>query len=261
MRKSIFAFLLTCVSAPAFATDNDTELATEISNPIASLVSVPFQFNYNCCLGPEKAGQMLLNVQPVIPFQLNDTWTLITRTIVPVIDQGETIQGVGNRFGLGDTLQSFFFAPKPAPGGIMWGAGPAILWPTGTDAQFSGRKWGAGPTVVALKQEAGWTYGVLTNHIWSFAGDGNFPRVSTTSVQPFLAYQWPDTTTLTFTSESQYDWVAAQWTVPLDLVISHIYKLGSQPLSFQLGPRYFPVTPSQGAHWGFRVNLSFLFPQ
>ena len=260
MRKSIPVLLLACMPMPALAAPTDSDLATEISNPIASLVSVPFQFNYTCCFGPEKTGQVLLNVQPVIPFQLDDTWTLITRTIVPVIDQPEAIPGVGNRFGLGDTLQSFFFAPKPAPGSFMWGAGPAILLPTGTDVQLSGRKWGAGPTLVALKQESGWTYGALINHIWSFAGDGNFPRVSTTSVQPFLAYQWPDTTTLTFTSESQYNWVGAQWTVPLDLVVSHIYKVGSQPLSFQIGPRYFPVTPN-GSQWGFRVNLTFLFPQ
>ncbi len=261
MRKSVIALFLVSMSVPAFASGTDSDLATEISNPIASLINVPFQFNYDCCFGPEKAGQMLLNVQPVIPFQLDDNWTLITRTIVPVIDQGEAVPGAGNRFGLGDTLQSFFFSPKPAPGGIMWGVGPAFLWPTGTDAQFSGRKWGAGPTAVALKQSAGWTIGVLANHVWSYAGSGNFPRISTTSIQPFLAYQWPDTTTLTFTSETQYDWVGTQWTVPLDLLVSHIYRLGNQPLSVQIGPRYFPVTPSEGAHWGFRVNLAFLFPQ
>ena len=261
MRRTIFALAFACLPAPAFAAETDSDLATQIANPIASLISVPFQFNYDCCYGPERAGQVLLNVQPVIPFQLDDTWTLITRTIVPVIDQEEAVPGAGNRFGLGDTLQSFFFSPKPAPDGIMWGAGPAILWPTGTDAQFSGRKWGAGPTAVALKQSAGWTVGVLANHVWSFAGDGNFPRISTTSIQPFIAYQWKDTTTLTFTSESQYAWVGNQWTVPLDLLLSRIYRLGGQPLSLQIGPRYFPVTPSEGARWGIRVNLSLLFPQ
>jgi hypothetical protein len=261
MRKLVLWLLLLCAATPAIAADKESaDLAREVANPVSSLISVPFQFNYGCCFGPEKAPQVLLNFQPVVPFKLTDDWNVIVRTIVPIIDQPEAVPGMGNRFGLGDTVQSFFFSPNPAPGGIIWAAGPVFLWPTGTESTFSNRKWGAGPTAVVLRQDSGWTYGVLANHIWSYAGEGGFARVSMTSVQPFLAHQWRDATTLTVTSESTYDWIGRQWTVPLDLLLSHVYKVGGQPLSLQIGPRYFPVAPSQSARWGFRFNVVFLFP-
>lgn len=261
MRKLVLLFLLLCAASPALAADpENADLAQKLSNPISSLISLPFQINYGCCFGPLKNPQVLLNVQPVVPFKLNDDWNLIMRTIVPVIDQQELIPGLGDRFGLGDTQQSFFFSPNPAPGGIIWGVGPVFLWPTGTENTFSSRKWGAGPTAVILKQSSGWTYGVLANHIWSYAGEGGYPRVSTTFVQPFLSYQWRDSTTLAVQTESTYDWVGRQWTVPLNLLISHVYKLGAQPISLQIGPRYFPNAPSESQRWGFRFNLTFLFP-
>jgi len=219
MRKLVLWFPFLCMAMPAIAADNESaDLAQKLSNPISSLISAPFQFNYGCCFGPERAPQVLLNFQPVVPFPLNDDWNLIVRTIVPIIDQVEAIPGMGNRFGLGDTTQSFFFSPNPAPGGIIWGAGPVFLWPTGTDDIFSSRKWGAGPTAVVLKQSSGWTYGVLANHIWSYAGEDRFPRVSATFVQPFLSYQC----TTRRRPKVSYDWVGRQWTVPVDLLISHV---------------------------------------
>jgi hypothetical protein len=221
---------------------------------------VPFQFNYDCCIGPKDGDRVTLNIQPVIPFALNDDLTLIVRTITPLIAQEEPAPGVGSRFGLGDVTQSFFLAPTPAPGGIIWGAGPVFLWPTGTDETLSSHKWGAGPTVVVLKQDAGWTYGVLANHIWSYGGERDHPNISSTFVQPFVGYTWPDTTGITMNSESTYDWEAKQWTMPISLTVSHIYKFGKQPVSFQLGARYYADRPSDAATWGLRFAAVFLFP-
>src|SRR5580698_2878730 len=136
----------------AWAQETDADLAKKLSNPVANIISVPFQGNYDCCFGSNHdSGRFTLNIQPVIPFTLNDNWTLITRTIVPVIDQ-QASPGVGSAAGLGDITQSFFFSPRPGPSGIIWGAGPALLYPTGT-AQLGSAKWGAGPTIVVLKQQ------------------------------------------------------------------------------------------------------------
>src|SRR5690349_5659632 len=88
--------------------DNET-LAKKLSNPIADLISIPIQFNYDEGYGPKDAGIWRLHVQPVIPFSLNEDWNLITRTIVPVIYQDSIADGVDSKFGLGDTVQSFFF--------------------------------------------------------------------------------------------------------------------------------------------------------
>jgi hypothetical protein len=219
----------------ASAEQNTAELATKLANPVASLISFPFQFNGDCCYGPADSGRLTLNIQPVVPLALNPEWNLIVRTIVPVIDQQETFTGQGDDFGLGDTTQRFFFSPNPASGGIIWALGPVFLWPTGTDTTLSARKWGAGPTALVLKQQSGWTYGVLANHIWSYAGESGQVDLSNTFLQPFIGYTWPDSTGITLDSESTYSWEAGQWIVPLNLVLSHVFTFGSQPVSFQFG--------------------------
>lgn len=247
-------------AAPVLADEDASKLAEKLSNPVSSLISVPFQFNYDCCFGPRNGGRVLLNIQPVVPFGISDNWNSIVRTITPVIDQEETVPGAGSHFGLGDITQTFFFSPNPDPGGIIWAAGPVFLWPTATDPAIGSRKWGAGPSIVVLKQESGWTYGILANHIWSYSGEHERANVNSTFLQPFLSYTWPDTTGVTLNTESTYDWTQKAWSVPLNLSLSHIYKLGTQPISFQGGVRWYPATFDDGPRWGLRFNVVFLFP-
>jgi hypothetical protein len=260
VRKFWLAFAFALLAVPAWGQGNDADLANKLSNPVSDLISVPFQFNYDCCYGREDGGRFTLNIQPVVPIHLTPDWTLIVRTILPVVSQQETVVGFGNHFGLGDTLQSFFLSPTPKPGGMIWGIGPAIYWPTASNTYLGPRKWGAGPTIVVLKQASGWTVGLLANHIWSFAGESETPDVNSTFLQPFLAYAWPDTTTLTLNSESTYNWENSDWTVPINLTLSHIVRFGTQPVSFAIGGRYYPVTPDDGPRWGVRFVVTFLFP-
>jgi hypothetical protein len=147
--------------------DSDAaDLAKKLSNPIADLISVRIQANYDCCFGNMNASQWLTNIQPVIPISISETLNVIVRTILPIINEQPSPIHTGNGFGLGDTLQSFFFSPKaPTSGGLVWGVGPALLYPTGTNG-FSANQWAGGPTAVALKQKNGWTYGMLINQIW-----------------------------------------------------------------------------------------------
>ena len=241
--------------------DTSSDLAKKLSNPVSNLISLPLQFNYDCCYGAEDSGRVTLNVQPVIPFRIGGDWNLIVRTILPVIDQGELAPGQGQHFGFGDTVQSFFFSPNPEPGGIIWAVGPVFLWPTATDPALGSGKWGAGPTALILKQQSGWTYGLLANHIWSYGGQSARADISNTSIQPFVGFTWPDTTTLTLNSETTYAWENDQWTVPLNLTVSHIFALGSQRTSFQLGARYYAAAPDDTARWGLRFTVTFLFPE
>jgi hypothetical protein len=177
MKAINFACFVTAVCAclnmsPASA-ETDEELAKKLSNPIASLISVPFQYNYDSDYGLADDGKRsFINIQPVIPFDLNPKWNLITRTILPVIDQDDVPSGSGGKSGIGDVVQSLFFSPKaPTADGVIWGVGPVLLLPTASDELLGGEQWGLGPTGVALKQQGPWTYGVLANHIWSVAGD------------------------------------------------------------------------------------------
>ncbi|MGZ5545739.1 MAG: hypothetical protein ACXWIU_13800 [Limisphaerales bacterium] len=261
-RISHVASFLTVLSFPAFAQSNDADLAKKLSNPISSLVSVPFQYNFDCCFGPSRANHNTLNVQPVIPLKLNENWNLIVRTILPVAYWREPAPTVGNNFGLGDTTQSFFLSPNATTSGaITWGVGPVFLYPSATDDSLGSQKWGAGPTIVVLKQEAGWTYGVLANYITSFASTApNRSSVSSTFIQPFINYTWPDTFGITVNTESTYDFITNQWTVPINVLLSKIYKFGDQPVSLQFGPRVYLATPTDGPRWGLRFNATFLFP-
>jgi hypothetical protein len=198
----------------------------------------------------------------VIPVELNKDWNVISRTILPVTDQRNIFPGAGHQSGIGDVVQSFFFSPKAlTAGGWIWGAGPVLLLPTGSDDLLSARKWGAGPTAVLLRQDSGWTYGALFNHIWSFAGDGDRSHVSSTFLQPFLAYTTKDAWTFGLNTESTYDWNANQWSVPINASIAKLVRFGKLPVSLGLNARYWADSADSLPHgWGLRFVVTLLFP-
>ena len=226
---------------------------------------MPFQFNTDFGLGAEGDGERYyLNVQPVIPISLSEDWNLISRTIVPVIWQRDVLPFPfeDEQFGLGDTVQSLFLSPvQPGPAGIIWGAGPVFLVPTATDELLGSVKFGLGPTAVALKQSGPWTYGILANHIWSVAGEGSRDDVSSTFVQPFVSRAFGRGITGTVNLESTYDWEHDQWTIPLNVGVSKVTRIGRQPISFQAGLRYYFETPEGGPDWGARFTVTPLFPR
>jgi hypothetical protein len=262
---ALFAAALTSMLASqALAQESASDLAKKLSNPVAALISVPLQLNYDEKIGPAESGERwLLNVQPVVPFTLNEEWNVISRTILPIVSQKDIFPGAGSQSGIGDIVQSVFFSPKaPTAGGWIWSAGPVLLLPTGTNDLLSAKKWGLGPTAVLLKQDHGWTYGALANHIWSVAGDSARSDVSTTFLQPFLAYTTPTAWTYSVNAESTYDWKNKQWSVPLNLLVSKVTKIDSQLISVGGGVRYWADGPDSGPHgWGFRLVVTLLFPK
>ena len=225
---------------PALAQESAADLAKMTANPVAALISVPFQFSYKQEIGPAEEGKtVFVNIQPVIPIDLNADWNLISRTILPVVWQEDVVPGAGTQFGLGDTVQSLFFSPKkPTADGWIWRAGLVLLLRTATNNLLSAEKWGAGPTAVVLKQEHGWTYGMLANHIWSFAGNSSPRDVNTTFLQPFVAYTTPTAWTYALNTEATYQWDFNEWAVPLVFAVSKVTKLGDQMISFAGGVRY-----------------------
>ena len=253
------------ISTSAFGQDQDNaELAKQLSNPVASLISVPFQLNWDQNIGSADKGEKLtLNIQPVLPFSISEDWNLISRTILPVVDQHDIFPGAGDQFGLGDTVQSLFFSPKaPTSNGWIWGLGPVFLLPTGTDDLLSTEKWGAGPTGVALKQTGPWTYGALFNHIWSFAGDSDRSDVDSTFLQPFVSYTTPDAWTYVVNSESTYDWEQEQWSTPVNFMVSKVTRFGKQLVSVQGGVRYYLESTDGGPEGlGLRFAITLLFPK
>ncbi|WP_411956177.1 transporter [Arvimicrobium flavum] len=259
MRTAPGALAVAICASAATAQDAD-ELAKQLANPVASLISLPFQNNFDFGAGPDDDGfAYTLDVEPVIPFSLTEDWNVISRTILPIAYRDYL---PGDPAGIGDITQSLFFSPKvPGPGGLIWGVGPVFLLPTATDDALGTEKWGLGPTAVALVQEGQWTFGALVNHIWSVAGDDERADVNQTFMQPFLTYALGGGVTLSGNFESTYDWTAGQWTVPLNLAISKVTKFGKQPVSLQLGGRVYLDGPDDGPEWGIRTTITFLFPK
>lgn len=243
--------------------DNSADLAKKLSNPIANLISVPLQYNYNDGYGADGQGQQsYVNIQPVIPISISPSWNLISRTIIPVVDQDGLVPGADSQSGVGNVLQSFFFSPKePTKGGYIWGVGPVIQFPTASD-DIAPDQWGAGLTGVVLKQKGPWTVGGLANHVWSVSGEDEYGKQSATFLQPFLSYTTPKATSFTLNTESSYNWETEEWSVPINFVVSQVVKIGKQPVQFGLGARYWADSPEGGPDgWGARFQVTFLFPK
>lgn len=253
------------LAAPARAQDAQAaELAKKLSNPLAALISVPMQYNQDDYGGVnDGASVRRLNIQPVIPFSLNKDWNLISRTIVPLVDQRDFPAAAKNESGLGDITASLFFSPKsPTAGGWIWGVGPVFLLPTATQDVLGTEKWGIGPTAVALKQTGPWTVGLLGNHLWGAGGSDSRSNVSATFLQPFLSYTTKTQTTFSANTESTYDWKNEQWQVPLNFAVAQLFKVGTQLLQVQAGARYWADAPAGGPDgWGLRLQLTLLFPK
>ena len=240
------------------------ELAKKLANPVAALISVPFQLNWDRNIGPADDGERFtLNAQPVIPFDLNEDWNVISRTILPLISQRDIVPGAGSQSGIGDVVQSVFFSPKrPTAGGWIWGVGPVFLLPTGSDDLLTADKWGAGPTAVVLRQQGQWTYGALANHIWSFAGDSQRQDINSTFLQPFLSYTTPTGWSYTLQTESTYDWERKQWSVPVHVVASKVTRWGDQMVSLAGGVGYWVESPDSGPEdFRLRFALTLLYPR
>ena len=264
-------------ATPAAAANAD-ELRKESQNPIASLISVPIQDNFNFGIGPADRTQNVLNIQPVIPFSVSKDWNLIVRWITPIIYQplpvpqppGPTLQTTGV-YGLGDMNPSFFLTPKR--GKITWGIGPTVVLPTATNTTYLGQgKFSLGPSVVVLVQPSHWTIGFLANNVWSVAGQSNFnsagmvnkPPVNQFLIQWFVNYNMKKGWYLTTAPIVTANWRATGddvWTVPLGGGVGRVMKLGFQPVNISAQFYGNAVHPSGTSPWGLRLQFVLLFPK
>lgn len=236
-------------------------LAQQLANPIAALVSVPFQFNWDQNVGPNESTRFILNVQPVMPFSLNQDWNLITRVIVPFVSQPILFEGGQPAFGVSDVLTSFFLSPKK--GGITWGVGPVFSLPSTSVPTLGTEKWSAGPTAVVLKQTGLWTVGALWNQVWSFSGNEARADVNQMFLQPFMAYQATPTVTVSLQSETVANWEVEdnRWTVPISLSVSKLSTFGAFPASYAIGVAGFAAHPEVGPTWRLRGVITILLPR
>ena len=238
------------------------ELAKKLSNPVAALISVPFQGNMDVGIGQLNGSKNTLNFQPVIPIIVSPNLNLITRFIIPFVSQ-RNITGEGTtENGLSDAVVSAWFSPSSPKNGVIWGIGPVFLVPVATNAMLGTKKLGVGPTVLILKQTHGWTIGGLVNQIWSVAGDASRSDVNQFLIQPFLSHNWKSGAGLGINSEITQNWVSSSTSAFINPSISAITKFGTQIVSLAVGPRIQVAAPSGAkADFGVRASITFVFPK
>jgi hypothetical protein len=258
-RISLGAVSMLLVLPLSAAAQSADELAKQTQNPVASLISVPLQDNWDFGVGDREAVATLLNVQPVMPFGISTSTNLILRVIMPLTSQPGPESVRIN--GLGDIVATAFFSPAQS-GRIIWGAGPVVLLPAATNNALGSEKFGVGPSVVALAQPGKWTVGALFNQIWSVSGANDRDDVTSTFLQPFANYNLGGGLSVGVSAEASGNWEADEtWTAPLLFNVSKVALLGKRPVSFTVGAGPTIASPDGGASWRFRLAATFLFPR
>jgi opacity protein-like surface antigen len=250
-------------SSPSGASGEDTEaLAKKSQNPIADLISLPSQNNFNFNTGPFNRTQYINNIQPVVPLHLTPDWNIVSRTIVPVVSQPDPARD-SSTGGVGDITQSLFLSPTN-PGDLIWGIGPVYTMPAASSPILGTGKVLVGPTIVALVEPGHWVIGVLANNQWSVAGDPHRPSVNELLVQPFINYNMKDGWYLTSGPIITADWMASssqRWTLPVGGGFGRVFKIDKQPINATLQAYYNVLHPDGAADWQLRLEVTLLFPE
>jgi hypothetical protein len=263
IRVAAFTAIMVAASA-AHAELSSEELAKIAQNPVGNLISVPFQNNLNLNAGPYERGQDILNIQPVIPIDVNADWNIITRTILPVISQPGVAPNQGRTFGIGDLQITAFLSPAN-PGAWIWGVGAITQLPTHSDPLLGNNNTGFGPSFVVLHLEKGspWVYGALANNLWS-SNNSTAPSYSNGLLQPFLNYNFKGGAYLTSSPIITMDWQAKgsnRLTVPVGGGVGKIFHLGRLPVNTQLASYYNVVRSEFAPNWQIRAQFQFMFPK
>lgn len=262
----IAALAIGFATGGAWAQSDDTELQKKLVNPVADIVTLPFQWNTYLDTGPFGKPQHTLNIQPVYPVKLDGGWSLINRAIVPLISQPAMAPGQDRTFGLGDITYEGFISPPVGDNGLIWGVGPALVMKSATNDVLGQGKWSLGPAVVALTQSDKWSVGALATQVWSFAGDSDRPNVNAFSVQPIVSYRLDSKQSIGYIGTITANWdekrSSQRWTVPLGVSYSLLVRPeGFVPMNFVVGAGYNVIRPDNASDWFVRFQVNFILPK
>lgn len=240
-----------------------SQLVKNARNPLADQTSLQVQPNFNFGVGDERDTQYVFNIQPIVPIHLPGSWTLFSRTILPLIDEPGSEAGQGYTFGIGDIQQALFLSP-PSSKAFIWGAGPVFQFPSASSTSLGTGKWEVGPTVAAIYTGQWWQVGAQVNNLWSFAGDSTRASVNTMFLQPQVNFFLPDEWYLTFAPQVTADWKASpgdRWTVPVGGGIGRGFTIGRQSGTAQIEAYSNVERPTGASTWSLIFTVQFVFSQ
>ena len=253
--KFILVILFTFVSAGSLYPQQTEWFKQRQANPLC-YISVPFQNNFDISIKPTNGFRWTMNLMPIIPVGLGKKLELITRIVLPVINQIH-VYGNTSQTGIGDLLINTFLSPKT--GRIVWGIGPSFYFPTGYPQELTAKKWAAGPGIIAAWQGRKLLAAGLLFHLWSFAGSEKRPDFSYSYFQPLLVYTLKHGWGLGLTSEIGLEWKKRITNGSIIFTGQKLVKIGGQLINFVLGPKLF-FGNFNAPGFGFRASVNLLFP-
>lgn len=241
----------------------EEQLLKQLANPLSAMASVATLLDFDYHIGPGEDGhRTTLSFQPTVPLSLGEQWSIVSRSVLPVVYQEEITPGAGSQAGIGDLTEAVYAAKmEPGPRGWVWGAGPIVQIPIGSEDLLTNKKWSLGPSIAFVKQQDDLTYGLIASQLWSIGGSGQRPDVNVGLYSPFLTYQSTGLWNLELQVPFTYDFNAHQWTVPVLLTIEKLVSFQKVPVTISFGVRYWAEGPQSSPHdLAFRFGLTLAFP-
>jgi hypothetical protein len=270
-RRIVAALLIACLyespcAAQSAAPPSDTQLSKDVQNPITRNITLPFEYEADFFTGPYKLTNSTFEIdQAVVPFRLNNDWSLITRTKLPFVAQPPQIVGGRWADGVSNGYTTFFLSPEHGRG-FYWGAGPVLYFPTATSMPLGDNTWGSGPSIAFVLQDKGpWVFALVANNIWSVGGPAsNADRTNQLLLNPTLSYHFADGWSITSSPSIAANWIAngGKWTVPVGGGFGKVVRLGGQPVQLELDAYYNAIRPqADNDTWQLQLTMTFIFPE
>ena len=260
--QKILTMSILLATATAMA-GNSTDWAIQSQNPMADILKLPLQNNFNSGTGHKSQTEYRLNLKPSMPSDLSSDWTLVNRLDIPFIYQPGRVSGEKDSFGLGDTTYESFYGPA-GDRTLYWGAGPAFQIPTATDNQIGSKKWSAGLAATASMVKGPVVAGVRANHLWSFAGKDDRADINRTTFEYFAYWNLGSGWWIGTSPVNTADWDAIQsevWTIPIGGGIGKIVMRGRTPINLKLEAYHYAEVQTGGADWSAVLSIEFLLPE
>jgi hypothetical protein len=246
--------------APFSENINSTEsdVAQQLHNQAANLISVPFNFDYDADIGANDDGErMKLDIDPSIPQNISENWTIVNRTSIPLIHQSKVTEFSETQNGLGDIQYEGFLREKHSP---LIAAGPMIRLPSGTSPQLTSDKWSAGPTLVFNGNSGPFGFNLYSYQLWSFAGESDRQKINESYIEPSISFTSQNAFSLNFAAEHTINNVSNANLGYGTVTASQVVRIYDQRVRFLLGYKHSYNGPEDLKYdWGLRGAITFVY--